>query len=81
MQEKTIGNVSKITYRCHSKCLSIPFIELPNHKSYTDHNSHKTILDYDANIYAILGPYMNGTEQRDASMRFLVLDLSVSRNF
>ena len=39
------------------------------------------VLNYDANILAILGPYINGTGQRDASMRLSLLDLPASKHF
>ena len=82
MNDTTMGIASENAYQCNSKCHSSIPLTLPrNQKSYTEHNSHRTILDYDANIYAILGPYMNGTGQRDASMRLSVLDLPASRNF
>ena len=82
MNDTTIGIASENTYHCNSKChSSIPLTQPRNQKSYTEHNKYKSILDYDANIFAILGPYMNGTGQRDASMSLSLLDLPSSRNF
>ena len=82
MQDKTIGIASENTYRCNSKChLSIPLTQARKEKSYTKEKRYETILNYDANILALLAPYMNGTGQRDASMRLSLLDLPASRNF
>ena len=82
LQDKTMGIASENTYRCNSKChSSIPLTQARNDKSYTDDKKYETILNYDANILALLGPYINGTGQRDASMRLSLLDLPPSRNF
>ena len=80
MQETTMGIASESAYTYKSKCHSYILLTLPpNQKLYTDHNSHIAILNYDSNTYAILDPYMNGTGQRDATMRMSVLDLPASR--
>ena len=77
-----MGIASENTYNCNSKChSSIPLTQAWNEKSYTENKRYETILNYDANILAILGPYINGTGQRDASMRLSLLDLPASRHF
>ena len=79
MIDKTIGIASENTYRCSSKChSSIPLTRARNDKSYA---KNKMVLNYDANKLAILGPYINGTGQRDASMRLSLLDLPASKHF
>ena len=52
-----------------------------NRKSYTAHNCHKSILDYDANIFQIVGPYINGSGQREESLRLSMFDLPNGKNF
>ena len=73
---------SKITYQCNAKCCSsIPLAQPCNSKSYAAHNKHERILDYDANILQILGPYLNGSGQREESLRLSMLDLPNSKKF
>ena len=82
MNEKTAGIATKSTYHCNTKCHpSISLAEPHNPKSYTSHNAHVSVLDYDANIYAMLSPYMNGTGQRDQALRMSIMDLPNSSNF
>ena len=76
-----MGIATTTSFRCNTKCHpSIPLVAPCNAKTYTSHNCHKSILDYDANIYAIIGPYMTGSGPRDASLRYSLHNLPGSRN-
>ena len=80
--EQTKGIASEITYRCNAKCgTSIPLAQSCNRKSYSSHNSHISILDYDANIMQIIGPYINGSGQREELLRLSMLDLPSGKHF
>lgn len=80
--EQTKGIVSEITYQCNAKCgASIPLAQSCNRKSYTNYNSHVSILDYDADIMQIVAPYINGSGQREESLRLSMLDLPSGKNF
>ena len=73
---------SEITYQCNANCdLSIPLGQSYNRKSYTNHNSHFPIMNYDANIMQIVAPYINGSRQREESLQLSMLDLLSGKNF
>ena len=73
---KTIGIASKTAFHYQSVAHKTSFLSQSiNPKSYTLHNKHKSVLDYDANIYAIVSPYMNGTGVRDTSLRYTLMNL------
>ena len=76
-----MGNRNHEQFWCNTKCHpSIPLVAPCNTKTYTSHNCHKSILDYDANIYAIIDPFITGSGPREASLRYSLLDLPSSRN-
>ena len=81
LEEETWGIATTSKFWCNTKCHpSIPLVAPCNTKTYTSHNCHKSILDYDANIYAIIDPFITGSGPREASLRYSLHDLPSSRN-
>ena len=81
LEEETWGIATTSTFRYNTKShRSIPLVAPCNTKSYTSYNCHKSILDYDANICAIIDPYLTGSGPRETSLWYSLHDLPSSRN-
>ena len=50
-------------------------------KNTYQHNNHRSILEYDANIVQIISPCINGSGQREKSLRLSMLDLPNGKHF